>query len=133
MANISLNRNCFSVTWIYCIAILSSHYVYAKPKSQTLPVLTCESITSDLVFLIRPSERSISLTMKKSQYNLPFQRSWVNSEGIRWKRFSNNEIAINTTYPYDKYFYVETVSFSEKPVLIGLTFCTKSDLFGGVR
>ena len=123
-AYISSNRNLLLVIFIF-LGTASSPLVYAKPTLQSLPVLTCESITRDINFAIRPGERSLSLTMKNYTHNLPFHHAWVSKKGERWKVFANNEISVSTTYPYDNYFIVQTVRSSGMGDVIASAFCNK--------
>ena len=75
----------------------------------TTPFLDCKGLTDgNFPFTAKFDGKVATVTFKGWAYTLPYTHGWVGSDGVRWSYYQNEELSVQTTYPFDWYVSIKT-------------------------
>jgi hypothetical protein len=88
----------------------------------TSPLLNCvDSSKNNFQFTAIFNGQNATVVFKGWTYNLKYIGATVGPSGKRWLEYSNQEIRVATTFPFEKYVSIETWGSSHQ--IIAGAFC----------
>ena len=102
---------------IFCLLFLCNTKAFAQVSSNRM---NCIDYASNIQFNVHFQGNFALLELKEHTYRVPYYDSHVNNEGERFSVYRNNEIRVSTTFPYDKWIRVSSISTGNT---IASTYC----------
>lgn len=85
---------------IFFLAFMINSHVFAQVSSNRM---VCNSVQKNIQFIVRFNGNNATLELKGHTYQVTYRRSFISTDGERYSQYTNNEIIVETTFPYDTY------------------------------